>query len=392
MAWGVYGYRALLVVGTILSGTSNSLFTKYQDNQCVKYCDDPARLKDFNQPAIQTLQMFMGELSVFLVYYAIYLSSYAKKKRGYEAIESDEPTRTDTDDLSLIESLKLSVPSICDLCATTLMNIGLFYTPVSIYQMTRGSIVLFVAILSVLFLKRRITRLEWISLVTVTLGIAIVGYSGSRSSDESSATVTSPGESALVVFGISLVIAAVTFQAIQFVFEEYILAEKSIIPLKLVYIEGFYGFSIMLITLIVLNFIVGCLQPKSKFIDSPFNLSESLLQTFSSKQIVMSSVLIMISIASFNFCGISLTHELSATARSTIDTCRTLMVWLLALVMGWESFHLLQFIGFVILVFGTLCFNGVLRPEEWSWVPTFLKTPDSHERLIDVVDEQIERM
>jgi len=37
-----------------------------------------------------------------------------------------------------------------------LMNIGLLYTPVSIYQMTRGSLVLFVGILSVLFLHRHL--------------------------------------------------------------------------------------------------------------------------------------------------------------------------------------------------------------------------------------------
>lgn len=36
------------------------------------------------------------------------------------------------------------------------MNIGLLYTPVSIYQMTRGSLVLFVGVLSVLFLHRHL--------------------------------------------------------------------------------------------------------------------------------------------------------------------------------------------------------------------------------------------
>ncbi len=43
----------------------------------------------------------------------------------------------------------------CD-CALQLMNIGLLYTPVSIYQMTRGALVLFVGILSVLFLHRKL--------------------------------------------------------------------------------------------------------------------------------------------------------------------------------------------------------------------------------------------
>ena len=37
-----------------------------------------------------------------------------------------------------------------------LMNVGLLYTPVSIYQMTRGALVLFVALFSVMFLRRRL--------------------------------------------------------------------------------------------------------------------------------------------------------------------------------------------------------------------------------------------
>ena len=36
------------------------------------------------------------------------------------------------------------------------MNVGLLYTPVSIYQMTRGALVLFVGAFSVLFLRRRL--------------------------------------------------------------------------------------------------------------------------------------------------------------------------------------------------------------------------------------------
>ncbi len=36
------------------------------------------------------------------------------------------------------------------------MNVGLLYAPVSIYQMTRGALVLFVGVLSVIFLRRRL--------------------------------------------------------------------------------------------------------------------------------------------------------------------------------------------------------------------------------------------
>lgn len=382
-------YLVILVVGCITTGCMNSLFTKYQDNQCVHHCSNPNENKheNFNQPALQTLQMFIGELSCFFVYYMVYKSRFSKGN-GYNPL--NEPA---DEGLSIFDSFKLALPSICDLTATTLLNVGLIYTPVSIYQMTRGSIVLFVAILSVLFLNRKITKLEWISLIIVTLGVVIVGLSGSKASESDSAqAMTNKEASALVVFGMTLIVLAALFQAIQFVVEEHILSKKSIVPLKLVYFEGFYGATILLTIMIILNFIIGAILPPKKFAGSPFNLVESFSQLFGSREILITSVFIMVSIASFNFFGISLTHELSATARSTIDTCRTLSVWLLAIFMGWESFHFLQFVGFVVLVFGTLCFNGVLNPEEWSFVPHSLKSNGTYERLIDVVDEPIERL
>lgn len=42
------------------------------------------------------------------------------------------------------------------------MNVGLLYTPVSIYQMTRGALVLFVGVLSVIFLRRRLWLYQFV--------------------------------------------------------------------------------------------------------------------------------------------------------------------------------------------------------------------------------------
>lgn len=369
-----------VVAGTIVCGCLNSLLTKYQDNQCVENCSSPdiSLHKKFEQPAIQTLQMFIGELGIYLVYYTLYKSRFSKRSQ-YTAVGDDQV-------ITSVQSLMLAIPSVCDMLATTLMNVGLVYTPVSIYQMTRGAVVLFVAVMSVLFLNRRIRVLEWLALVIVTLGIAIVGYSGSSTPMEA--------ENAMrIVVGMGLIFVAVAFQAVQFVVEERIMARYHFEPMRLVYTEGFFGVVILVVALIVLNYVVGSVQTPDRFVDSPFNLHQSLKETFSLKQVLVSSVMIMVCISAFNFCGITLTHQLSATARSTIDSCRTLLVWLVAMVLGWESFNFLQAVGFAVLVFGTLCFNGVLQPEDWSWVPKCLKdSANKNEHLIDVVDEPVDRM
>lgn len=70
----------------------------------------------------------------------------------------------------------------------------------------------------------------------------------------------------------------------------------------------------------------------------------------------------MISIGGFNFFGLSVTKTVSATARSTIDTCRTLFIWIVSLGLGWESFKWLQILGFALLVYGTFLFNDIIKP------------------------------
>lgn len=374
---------AFIVAGTIVSGCLASLLTKYQDNQCVAHCNDPLRRRTFEQPTIQTLQMFIGELSLYLVYYSMYQAPWSARK-DYAAPLVNKTGGVTPRDVSLAQTFYLAIPSVCDLLATTLMNMGLLYTPVSTYQMTRGSLVLFVAVFSVVFLRRRIRRLEWLALVFVSLGVAIVGYSGS--SGRSMATK----DPTAVVFGTLLVFGAVALQAVQFVVEEHILAASSLTPMRLVYTEGFFGTTILVSALVVLHFAFLAAQSDAAFAHSPFNLVQSYHDTFALRAVVVSSLLVMVCIATFNLCGLSLTSLLSAAARSTIDNCRTLLVWVVAMVLGWESFSVIQLSGFAVMVFGTLCFNGILRPEDWSWVPQFLKDPEhKYDLLIDVVDEPI---
>jgi hypothetical protein len=52
----------------------------------------------------------------------------------------------------------LALPAICDILGTTLMNAGLLFVAASIYQMTRGALVLFVGLFSVIFLHRHLGR------------------------------------------------------------------------------------------------------------------------------------------------------------------------------------------------------------------------------------------
>jgi len=70
----------------------------------------------------------------------------------------------------------------------------------------------------------------------------------------------------------------------------------------------------------------------------------------------------------FNFFGLSVTRQISATSRSTIDTCRTLFIWIVSLGLGWESFKWLQVLGFALLVWGTGVFNDIVGPPTTAFL------------------------
>ncbi|KAL2223023.1 hypothetical protein M432DRAFT_538467 [Thermoascus aurantiacus ATCC 26904] len=410
-----------LVTMMLVTGVCNTLLSKYQDMQCVRNCDspDPKERKLFEQPVIQTAQMFIGEIGCWIVVFGSYLynrhvtsrSSQStplldggyRRVRGVDAGDSDEdedgPHRSDPMAKPLLPNnddtrirlrgwkiLLLALPACCDIAGTTLMNVGLLFVVASIYQMTRGALVLFVGLFSVIFLRRRLYMYQWLALVVVVLGVGLVGLAGALFGDNGHAPDNAPEsgmtaiahavrdvhasaktpEAVRTVIGVLLIAGAQIFTASQFVLEEWILEHYAMEPLKVVGWEGIFGFLVTTIGMIVLHLAVGRTEAGRY---GYFDAKEGLRQVTTNRVVAITSILIMISIGGFNFFGLSVTRSVSATSRSTIDTCRTLFIWLVSLVLGWESFKWLQVVGFALLVYGTFLFNDIVRPPLRACLP-----------------------
>ncbi|KIJ69344.1 hypothetical protein HYDPIDRAFT_123716 [Hydnomerulius pinastri MD-312] len=381
-------YIPILLAGMIITGSSNSLWSKWQDMQCVENCEDPNPQNHvlYEQPVWQTLQMFLGEMLCFLPVLYTWLSARRQAAPVFLPSDPDEdehaPTKpTASQELRGWKLLLLWFPAACDLTGTTLMNVGLLYTPVSIYQMTRGALVLFVGVLSVIFLRRRLWLYQWISLLTVMAGVSLVGYSGSLIQDAvkdavnlviAHATGATPEPSdqpevAKVLVGVFFVLFAQIFTATQFVVEEKIMTRWAVAPLVAVGCEGFFG----ALTIVLL---MPFLARPSIASQSPFfDLPRGWHQMVDTPSVMYSGIAIACSISLFNYFGLSVTRHVSATARSLTDTCRTLSIWLISLGLGWEKFlfpiSILQVLGFSLLVYGTFMFNNLVNP------PSFLRPP-----------------
>lgn len=297
--------------------------------QCVSNCDSPSpkHRKHFEQPVLQTLQMFIGEMGCWLVIGAFNLYRFvAARRSGYEPISSaptgrDTPASDDSGAAPVANPLKpvhaddegriplegksvflLALPACCDIAGTTLMNVGLLFVAASIYQMTRGALVLFVGLFSVWFLKRHLGLYRWFSLFVVVFGVAVVGLAGAITKDDKAtpshaayhSTISSNevqtteiSQAVMTIIGVLLIAGAQIFTATQFVLEERIMEKYAMEPIKVVGWEGLFGFVVTLVVMIILHFAVGT---------GYFNAREGFYQMTHYRAIAVSSILIMISI------------------------------------------------------------------------------------------------
>jgi drug/metabolite transporter (DMT)-like permease len=317
-----------LIIGMLCTGSFNTILTKLQDSVCVDKCDTDKPVY-FEQPMIQTLNMFIGE--IFCLFWLLFY----KSNNGYIPILS-EGTEQNEEYIerksTVFSKLLLFFPAACDSLSSTLMNIGLMFTSASIFQMLRGSIVIFTGVISTLFLNARYTLHQWLALFIIFSGITIVGTSHLNAEQNT-------------VAGILLIISAQLFSSSQYVLEEKIMIQYNVDPLIAVSLEGVFGLVIMSIITVLFQItgIIDTITGVHQLVQYP--------------SLYLPSLGIIISISLFNWFGLCITKNISSTSRATIDICRTLIIWIISLSLQWETFKWLQVAGFTIMICGIFIFN-----------------------------------
>jgi drug/metabolite transporter (DMT)-like permease len=304
-----------------------------------------------------SVQMFVGEVGCWLVVFGfwIYKRYIAAQPDapllagGYQPVSEDADPDSAIDDLDPLRRsissqeaagpaakalvlnadgrrelvgwrvILLAAPACCDITGTTLMNVGLLFVAASIYQMTRGALVLFVGLFSVIFLRRKLYAYQWFALFVAVLGVAIVGLAGALFKDskavagssvplseipdtiihgliavrsEVEETARSPA-AVRTIIGVLLIAGAQIFTATQFVLEEWILENYALQPLKVVSWEGLFGLIVTLVGMVILHFAVGRTDAGRH---GYFDAREGWREISHNKAIGVSSILIMISI------------------------------------------------------------------------------------------------
>eukprot|EP00567_Pseudictyota_dubia_P014245 CAMPEP_0197439522 /NCGR_PEP_ID=MMETSP1175-20131217/6235_1 /TAXON_ID=1003142 /ORGANISM="Triceratium dubium, Strain CCMP147" /LENGTH=562 /DNA_ID=CAMNT_0042969449 /DNA_START=395 /DNA_END=2083 /DNA_ORIENTATION=- len=284
----------------------------------------------------------------------------------------------------------LAIPSIFDLAATALCMMGLRYLDASVYQMLRGSGIIFVAIMKQNVLGDKLHGYQWAGVFWNVVSVVLVGgcamlATGARVSGGSdaaegagvwqegvdgasdladdSAEVRGAGHAFL---GVAFMMAGAFVQSLQFVFEEKVMAmdDVAVSPLLLIGMEGVWG---TLLCLLVVYPICYLLPGNDH--GSFESLSNTWVMIQNSETIQWAFVVYFFTIFAYNLFAVLVTFMLSSVWHAILDNFRPVTVWgvdlfiFYAITAGthgepWTKWSYLQLLGMFVLLFGTAVYNA----------------------------------
>ena len=252
-------------------------------------------------------------------------------------------------------------PACCDVAGSSLLYVGLSLTSASSYQMIRGSTIIFTGLASRVFLRKHLFWYKWVGMLIILIGLFFVGSSDlniQRCTSDSEAKCDENEEKIHSILGDTIILGACIVLAFQVVFEEKLLKKYAIAPLEAVGWEGFYGFTLYTTILAAMAHIGTSSKEWGHSPLPPFYLEDALdglVQLGNDSDLLLVFCLIIVSLCVFVVIALTITQELSATTRTVIDSLRTLNIWAISLGLGWQQFHFLQPLGFLIIITG-ICF------------------------------------
>jgi len=257
----------------------------------------------------------------------------------------------------------LAIPSVFDLGATALCMMGLRYLDVSIYQLLRGSGIIFVALMKQHVLGDHLYTFQWIGVFWNVISVILVGGTAILNSQQDTTTVE-PGEALL---GVVLVMAGAFVQALQFVFEEKVMTmdESAVPPLLLIGMEGLWGTVLCLVVVYPIVYLMPGDDHGSY--EDPFNTWHMITH---SSTITWSFLFYFVAIFGYNMFAVLLTFMLNSIWHAILDNFRPITVWCTDMFIfyvitedggfgePWTKYSWIQLLGMLVLLYGTAVYNA----------------------------------
>jgi hypothetical protein len=370
--------QVLIFLAAIVSGTACSICSKTMMG--LHGVGVTGEVEVFTKPLFQTFGMFVGMLfGLFMHFLVLY---FHIPFPGYEmntAPSENDVEANEKDSLLGKKTLQqqqpphpgkvptwmyffLIIPSIFDLGATALCMMGLRYLDVSIYQMLRGSGIIFVALMKQHVLKDRLYNFQWLGVAWNVVSVVLVGSVALLNSSDESHPNTPPEQALL---GVLLVLGGAFVQALQFVFEEKVMTmDIPSPPLLLIGMEGLWGTVLCLFIMYPLAYFLPGDDHGSY--EDVFNTWQMFL---SSSTIQVSFVIYFFTIFAYNLFAVLVTFMLNSVWHAILDNFRPITVWTtdmfiyyvitnMAFGEPWTRWSWIQVVGMFVLLYGTAVYNA----------------------------------
>lgn len=358
----------------------------------------------FQKPLFQTFGMFVGMIFGLFMHWMVL--AFKIPFPGYDFTEdggNGGDVEIATESTSLVKKSKkdasaedaapkgvptwmyffLAIPAIFDLGATALCMIGLQYLDVSIYQMLRGSGIIFVALMKQHVLKEHLHKFHWVGVFWNVVSVFIVGATallatsaGENEDDEGNPNASNSSQTFL---GVSLLMAGAFVQAVQFVFEEHVMKmDVPAPPLLLIGMEGLWGTVLSVFVMYPIAYFMPGDDHGSY--EDPFNTWALFMN---SKNIQYAFIIYFFTIFFYNLFAVLVTFMLSSVWHAILDNFRPITVWVTDLLIFyyinplfgevWTQYSYIQILGMTVLLYGTAIYNApndgslLLKGQWWAF-------------------------
>jgi len=363
--------------GVLVFGSLNALTMKAQFLMTSEGAS--GEVKNFAKPWFGTLNVFTA-CTVVLVYDTLARQCLPQVQRT----KSMEPLICVSDADAAPEKPKwqkillVMIPASIDVGATGFGCIGMVLVPASVWQMLRGAMIIFAAIFSVTFLKKKMFLYGWFGVTLCVAGVATIGVAS---------IVGSPAKSGeggqadwALAFGIGMILFGQVLQAAQMVGEEWLMKTVNLPPLEVIGWEGLWGWLIIVFIVYPLLYVLP--GDDGGHMEDPADTFTMIGNSWGLLAMVLTYTF---SCAAYNVAGIKVTMHLSSVHRVLIEASRTVCVWGVNLFIHyvidpnspfgevWTPYSFLQLFGFILILAGQATHGGVLRWPCFYYPPPEIK-------------------
>lgn len=277
------------------------------------------------------------------------------------------------------------IPSLFECVAFCLGTYSQILMALSLAMIMKGAKVVFSAIFTVTFLKRKLMPFHWASVGLCLVGLAVAGGSEYLNNSDNIGTI---------MLGVSMMLGCECFKAFHIIFDEKMFKHNKCDVTFVVGMEGIYS-CILLIPMVLLAWLVIPGNDGGSF----ENLDDTFHRIANSSTISGILCVYPITVLLVTIAGAMVTKHLSGVHNALISVTRSILIWALELIFyyaapeslarmygqPWGPFTYLKLIGFVCVIVATLIYDEDIK------IPAIFNYSKPEETDAPVEEKQVDQ-